>query len=610
MQQTYFMTTFQEIIDTYQTIISESEIKLNKAKRGIYRIGTLRLLLFVAGIAGLIYFRNAGWLTEVSCAALTFIPFFFSVKWHKRLFDKKDYLEKKVEINQQELQAVVDEKSSFDDGSEFADDEHLYSLDLDIFGDHSLFQLLNRTVTTPGKKRLALWLKEHLTNEEAILKRQEAVKELTAKLKLRQRFRIQGLLYKGKITDEKEINEWATMKSIFRPHFIYRILPGVVLVINLIGISLAAINLISWIAYITFLFTIGILSVIFSKTISNIQANYDNKLKVLGTYTVLIQLIEQETVESKELKELKELTESNKQHTASQAVGQLSALMTKLDQRNNIFLTFFRNGFYFWELLQVMHIEKWKEIHAAELPSWMEAIARMDALCSLATFAYNHPEFVYPTISSDSFLLYAKAMGNPLMKRNKCVRNDINITKQPYFVIITGANMAGKSTYLRTIGVNYLLACMGLPVDAEQMTVYPAQLITSLRTTDSLNNNESYFFAELKRLKLIIDKLKSNEELFIILDEILKGTNSVDKQKGSLALIKQLLQLNTNGIIATHDLRLSSLQDQYPDNISNYCFEADIKDNDLAFSYKMQKGVAQNMNACFLMKKMGIAVIE
>ena len=164
--------------------------------------------------------------------------------------------------------------------------------------------------------------------------------------------------------------------------------------------------------------------------------------------------------------------------------------------------------------------------------------------------------------------------------------------------------MAGKSTYLRTVGVNYLLACMGAPVWADEMEIYPARLVTSLRTSDSLTDNESYFFAELKRLKLIIDKLEAGEELFIILDEIL------NKQKGSFALIKQFMSMNANGIIATHDLLLGTLIEAFPENIRNYCFEADITNNELTFSYQKRNGVAQNMNACFLMKKMGIAVID
>ena len=203
-----------------------------------------------------------------------------------------------------------------------------------------------------------------------------------------------------------------------------------------------------------------------------------------------------------------------------------------------------------------------------------------------------------------------KALGHPLLRRDACVRNDISIEKSPWFLIITGANMAGKSTYLRTVGVNYLSACIGAPVYADSLTVYPAKMVTSLRTSDSLVSNESYFFAELKRLKMIIDRLQQGEKLFIILDEILKGTNSMDKQKGSFALIKQFMSMDANGIIATHDLLLGTLIDAFPQNIRNYCFEADITNNELTFSYQMRSGVAQNMNACFLMKKMGIAVID
>jgi DNA mismatch repair ATPase MutS len=194
------------------------------------------------------------------------------------------------------------------------------------------------------------------------------------------------------------------------------------------------------------------------------------------------------------------------------------------------------------------------------------------------------------------------------MKRDICVPNDIDMVKQPYFLVITGANMSGKSTYLRTVGVNYVLACTGLPVCADSFLFSPAKLFTSLRTSDSLNDNESYFLAELKRLKMIIDRLGSGEKLFIILDEILKGTNSVDKQKGSFALIQQFIRLHTCGIIATHDLMLGSLETEFPDNIKNYHFDADTKDDTLTFSYQIEEGIAQNMNACFLMKKMGITL--
>ena len=597
------------ITETYHTIIRETEQQLSKAKRSIYRIGTLRLLLFVAGFAGVIYFWSSGWMLITATLCLTFIPFLALVKYHNRLFYKKDYLEKKIEINRQELQALDYNTSAFDGGDDFIDPAHLYSFDLDAFGEHSLFQYINRTSTQLGRERLAFWFNNHLKEKTEIEKRQEAVRELAPDIKVRQRFRILGLLYKGKFADASEIKTWAESPSYYRQKTFYRFLPFIALAINIvfIGLAIAGISTFSTAGGVFVL--IALLSFLFSKGIGQMQALYGKKMQILGTYAHLISIIEERDMQSAALQEVKALVGGNKK-TASQAVKRLTELMNALDQRNNIMMTIILNGLFFWELRQAMRIEAWKESFAADMPQWLEAISEMDAYCSLATFAYNHPNYIFPQIASTPFSAKAKALGHPLMDRNKCVRNDLDIDKHPFFVIITGANMAGKSTYLRTIGVNYLLACIGAPVWAEQMELYPAQLITSLRTSDSLTDNESYFFAELKRLKLIIDKLNSGEKLFIILDEILKGTNSMDKQKGSFALIKQFMALQATGIIATHDLLLGTLIDLFPEDIRNYCFEADIKNNELTFSYQLRDGVAQNMNACFLMKKMGIAVID
>ena len=598
-----------EIKATYSHIVSETRHKLDKVQKQIYQVGTIRLILFTAGVAGVIYFWSYGWMAVALMALVTFLPFLILIKKHNRMFYKKEYLEKKMEINIQEINALDYDISSFDDGSDFTDQEHLYTFDLDVFGEHSLFQLINRTSTKLGKIRLGDWFNTHLLERKCIEERQEAVRELKPELKFRQRFRVLGLLYRGEVADEQEIRDWAKSPGYYRKYAFLRALPTLVFLTNILLLVLAVLKIstfsIAGMAFVGFIF----LSLIFSKGITRIQAMYGRKLQILGTYAGLIRLIEKIKVEAKELKEIKELVGNDKK-TASQSVKRLSDLMNALDQRNNIMIAAILNGLFFWELRQMMRIEAWKEGCADELPRWLEAIGKMDALCSLATFAYNNPGYVYPQIDDKQFCMRAKALGHPLMNREKCVRNDIDMSKRPFFIIITGANMAGKSTYLRTVGINHLLACLGMPVFAKEMIICPTQLVTSLRTSDSLNDNESYFFAELKRLKLIIDMLASGKELFIILDEILKGTNSVDKQKGSFALISQFIALKTNGIIATHDLLLGTLADKYPENIKNYCFEAEIKNNELTFSYRLKEGVAQNMNACFLMKKMGIAVVE
>lgn len=593
----------------YKQIVEKTKVKLQTIKNKTYRISIIRVILFTAGIAGLIYVFNSSWMAIVGVVAITFVPFLALIKYHNQLFYQKEYLEKKIEINEQEIAALNYDYSAFEDGEEFINSAHLYSYDLDLFGKKSLFQYINRTSTSFGKTRLASWLNNHLDNKQAIEERQTAVQELTPLLKFRQQIRILGSIYKGEAADGNEIETWAKTQSIYKEKAFYKLLPIIVPSINLLIAILAALGIISFnLLGLSFVFFVTC-SIMLTKSISKIQASYGKRLQILATYAGIIQKIEQETFTSQALINIQQQLQVEG-HSASQAVNKLAKLMNTLDQRNNILVTTILNGLLFWELKQVIKIESWKEEHAEMLPVWLEAVGDMDALCSLATFAYNQSEYTFPEIKSEPFSLTARQMGHPLMNRNKCVKNDINIIKKPYFVIITGANMAGKSTYLRTIGVNYLLACIGAPVCAKEMQIYPSHLITSLRTTDSLTENESYFFAELKRLKLIIDKLNNGEELFIILDEILKGTNSMDKQKGSFALIKQFMTLKANGIIATHDLLLGSLIDLFPSDIHNYCFEAEIKNNELSFAYQLKEGVAQNMNACFLMKKMGIAMIE
>lgn len=599
----------EEIRSIYISKIEQTRLKLSTVKNQIYRIGTLRLLLFIAGVAGIIYFYGSGWIFISMVIAVTFLPFLILVKYHNRLFYRKDYLEKKIEINENELSALKYDTSCFDGGKEYTDPAHLYSYDLDIFGENSLFQYINRTSTNFGGHLLAEWFSHPLDKKEAIEERQEAIRELTPELSFRQRFRILGLLYKGEPADQEEIKKWTQSPDFYAGKWYFKLLLFFVPATNLLLWILAFLGILSFnwpsLAFVFFV----ICSFSLQKGITLIQTSYGKKLNILSTYAGLMQMIEDRPMQSSLLKQVQNKLGQG-DISASKALKQLGARLNELDQRNNILLSVLLDGSLFWQLRQTIRIENWKKRHAAYLMSWLEAIGETDTICSLATFAYNHPDYAYPVISSRSFVLRAHHMRHPLIDREKCIPNDIEMSERPSFLIITGANMAGKSTYLRTVGVNYLLACMGAPVCCSDMEIYPAHLVTSLRTSDSLTDHESYFFAELKRLKWIIDKLNRKEELFIILDEILKGTNSTDKQKGSFALIQQFMQLKATGIIATHDLLLGKLAELFPGNIRNYCFEADITNNELTFSYRLRKGVAQNMNACFLMKKMGISVEE
>lgn len=593
----------------YSNRIKTTEEKLEKIKGSIFRISMLRIVLFLAGITGIILlFHSSVWLITASICC-TFLPFLILVKLHNRLFYRKQWLEIRLRMNQNELAGLDNDYSAFDEGSEFVDSGHPYSYDLDIFGKRSLFQAINRSCTLVGKRTLAGWFRSHLTDKKEIESRQESIKDLSGRKEFRETFHITGTMTKGKDNDEEHIRKWSESPVYLSDAPWVKIMVCAVPVINLLLLAGGISGIISfkWVG-LSFIFFV-ILSFAVVKRATIVQESYGEKLKMLNTYAKLIALAKQEEWESDELKLLMDELDIDGKSPAD-ALQRLSKELDRLDLRNNQFLYVILEGAIFFQLQQIVRIERWKKQYGRYVMKWLEAVGKLDALCSLGNFAYNHPDYCFPTITEAPFKFEALEMGHPLMPEKQCIRNDAHIPARPYFLIITGANMAGKSTYLRTIGVNYLLGCLGAPVCCRKLELYPAKLITSLRTSDSLSDNESYFFAELKRLKSIIDLLEQGQTLFIILDEILKGTNSADKQKGSFDLIKQFMKLQANGIIATHDLLLGRLEDKFPDSIRNYCFEADIKGNELSFSYRLREGIAQNMNACFLMRKMGITIEE
>lgn len=592
----------------YTERLSLTKGQLQQVKKQIFRISMLRLALFIAGIAGLYFFFNQTTLLIV-CICLTFLPLFILVKIHNRFFIRKEWLETQARIIQEELQALSGDYSSFEGGKEYVNPEHPYSFDLDIFGRRSLFQSINRTCTFFGKARLAKWLQNHLHEKTSIEKRQEMVREISEHTLFREQFRVAGLVHHGQSSDGEKIQAWSQSPAQYlHAGWVKAFIWGVPVINSLLLIT----SLIGWTSFSCLGLSFGIFLVLsfgIIKRATYIQETYGKQLKSLNGYARLIALAKAEDWKSAGMLELMERFNLNGQSPV-QALQQLSKELDRLDLRNNQFLYVLLEGSIFFQLQEIVRIERWKVRYGQYISEWLETVGELDALCSLGTFAYNHPQYTYPELTEKPFCFLATQMGHPLMPASQCVKNDATIPSRPFFLIITGANMAGKSTYLRTIGVNYLLACVGAPVCCERLKLHPNQLITSLRTSDSLSDNESYFFAELKRLKRIIDLLNQGQQLFIILDEILKGTNSMDKQKGSFDLIRQFMQLKANGIIATHDLLLGSLIKQFPEEIRNYCFEADIKDNELTFSYKLREGVAQNMNACFLMKKMGIILQE
>jgi len=607
-----------KVLHFYHSQIASFTSITEALKKNIHRLGTVRLLLFVCLLLSVWFYRDFNWPVLMGILFVFAAPFFILMVYHTKLFHRKEYAEAMILLNTNELKGINDDFSAFDGADEAADTNHAFTHDLDIFGHQSLFQSINRTVTHAGKACLIEWFTQPSENKQDILNRQQSVKELAAKTHFRQHFFVTGNRENagniGKIMGQyanlngivEQLRTLATQTTHFNQNLFWKVsiwaIPSF-----WTGVILGCITGVFPLSLLGLMFAFAFLIAnIKTRKIQQMTHSAEKIEQSLLTVSKLIEQIEQESFCSEWMKTNQSMLITNGKR-ASEVIRRLSTIIGALDQRHSL-AGIILNLLYLRDMRHAIQLEQWAGIYTKELNSWIKALACTDAICSLGGFAFNHPDYIFPDIADNYFEMKGKALGHPLINRNICVRNDLRIEKNPYFLVVTGANMAGKSTYLRTVGVNFLLACTGLPVCAGSLTIYPAHLITSLRTADSLTANESYFFAELKRLKMIIDRLNNGEKLFIILDEILKGTNSEDKQKGSLALMKQLIAKNTCGIIATHDLMLGTLAHEFPGEIKNYRFEADISGDELTFSYRLREGVSQNMNACFLMEKMGITI--
>ncbi|MCE5177813.1 MAG: hypothetical protein LLF81_01545 [Porphyromonadaceae bacterium] len=593
--------TVQERIRNYEVLAADSQRNIDRLKRRIYFHGIFRLTLFVGSFFVVYALTRDLWLLAIVLLVLA-VAFAWSLRQHNSLSDERESAESLLRIAEDELKAFRHDFSVFDGAPEKTDPAHAFSFDLDIFGDRSVFQQINRTSLPAGRERLAAIIQYPLTGKEEIKARQQAIAELAGKEDFCLRFRMSGMKISSHVGDAHVVSAFNAENGLSQSLF-WRWAVGVVPLLYPLFIVLWLTGVVHGGLFLyLYLFTLA-LSVLPMKKVKATWLLFDKKSKLLDTYASLLKLLEQEKVVSPLLISLqKQLTHNKK---ASEAIGELSQYSRNLDVGFTLAMLIL-NPLFLWTTRYARKIEHWMKKHGQDIESWFAVLAEADALISMGTFALNHPGYTYPEIA-DSDCFRGKGLGHPLIPQDKCVKNDIDISRKPYFMIVTGANMAGKSTYLRTIGVNHVLASVGLPVCADELTFFPGRLLTNLRTSDSLVNSESYFMAELKRLRMIIDWLEGGEEgLLIILDEILKGTNSEDKQRGSLALMKRLIGLGGNGIIATHDLALGNLEDEYPQEIKNWHFDAVIRDDALTFSYRLQEGIARNMNASFLMRKMGI----
>ena len=479
------------------------------------------------------------------------------------------------------------------------DDQHFYNQDIDLFGAGSIFQLINRTGTVKGREKLAEFLNANEIDNVKV--RQEAIKELSEMAAWRQDFQTTAELIETQI-ENKTILQWMlNYRAKILP--IFRWLPTVISIGSILVFVAYGFGLISGGLILVWFFVGLIITIFYIAHINKLYQSATQMTETFASYSKLLLEIENKNFTSELLVNQQNKIKAKGQK-ASFIFNQLAKDLNSLDQRNNFLFALGGNGFLLWDLKYSFRIERWIEQNAKLATEWFEVIAFFDAFNSLGNYAFNYPNSIYPSISeSENVLISADAIGHPLLKEEARITNDFELNRMDFF-IITGANMAGKSTFLRTVAINLVLANVGLPVVANRFEYAPIKLISSMRTSDSLVNDESYFFSELKRLKFIVDQMKV-DRYFIILDEILKGTNSKDKEEGSKKFVQKLVSTQSSGIIATHDLSLCELSNQLT-QIKNYYFDAEIVNDELYFDYRFKKGICQNMNASFLLRKMEI----
>ena len=570
----------------------------------LFYLSMLRLLVFIAGVSLLVLLWRISQTAAIATFTAAIIIFIFLLRKYAEQSFKKSFCENLLRINEMELSGLNNDHDCFDGGDEYIDPHHDFSHDIDLFGNHSLYQYLNRTCTGRGKDLLAGWLMSPYKLSGDMEKRQEAVRELAPMVSWRQEFKAYGMTGTTGKDDIDDFNAWLREQALYLNNRTYRVLRVLMPALALLTLILAIAGILHYSLFVlVFLLNLGIISVNL-RNINRKHAMVSKKHSMLKTLGNLVSHFEDQGFNSSYICQLKKSLSAGGQ-TASLSIRRLSRIIQAFDSRLNMLMAIPLNGILLWDIQCIFRLESWKRTASELLPEWFDKLGHTDALCSLANFARNNEHFSYPLKAEGDVYLLAGDMGHMLIPAKTRVTNDFKVGGRGEINIITGANMAGKSTFLRTLAVNMVLAMAGAPVCATELIFTPCKLYSSMRTTDSLSDSESYFYAELKRLRELKERLERKKNVFFLLDEILKGTNSKDKSEGARIFIEKIIEYKATGIIATHDIQLGSLEDNYP-NVKNRCFEIEIEGDEVKFDYILRDGLTKNMNAAILMKQMGI----
>ena len=581
----------------YQDQLQIFRLLLKKQKKRSYYISLLRLLVFILLVYFLFLYHQS--LGQVLLILLVWIPvFLFLISKNAGLAQQINKTKQLIAINETELEVLKDDYSNLPDGAQFINPQHDYSYDIDLFGKASFFQYLNRSLKNTAQNVLYKLL---TANEiDNILGKQQAIKDMAARPHWRQNFMATSRMVADKLSQKK-------IEAVMQKHhfFTQPIMFYGSLVFSFISLAVITGFYLDFIStkFLIYWLLIGLTLVgIFAKKIHRLYQELDLIMPAVTAYVELLQLIENEGFKSEFLSQKKQILYRDHK-PASLMLKALVNLYQQKEMTQNMIVKLIGNALFLSDLILSYRFEKWFKNYNQLVGDWLESVDFFEAYIALGNFGFNHQDYCYPELVHTDIQIESQGLGHPLISESKRINNDFGIKSHEFF-IITGANMAGKSTFLRTVSLAIVMANMGLPVSAKTFVYRPIKLLTSMRTSDSLEAESSYFFSELKRLQYIVNQIQK-DDYFIVLDEILKGTNSKDKAVGSQKFLERLTHSKATGIIATHDLSLCVLEEKYS-QIKNYFFDADIRQDELFFDYKLKTGICQNMNASFLLKKMHI----
>ncbi len=569
-----------------------------------------RLAVLVAAIAAAVgtLWKNLGalgWSVTIG-ATVVFVVLVFL---HSRVASRRDRAQTAKGFHDRGLKRLDGKWTEFEDhGGRYLRDDHPYALDLDVFGPGSLFQLMNDTRTRLGARRLATWLAGPAP-ESTIGVRQEAVRELSDQHRWRESLAVAGVRASESSPDPEPMLAWGEANPVLRASMLVRAGAWVgtgTLILVAVATSHPAVP--GWALLIPYALNM-VLSIALAKKLQPTIQAVSERSEDLERYGEMLALVEKQSFESSGLEALQQRLAATGQGSSSE-IGRLARIVSVLDARRNGAFRALVGPALLWDLHCVIALERWQRRAGPAARGWLRALADIEALSSVGTFAFENPGFTFPRIESGPLHFEAQCLGHPLLHDDVRVVNDVSLPGPGSVLLVTGSNMSGKSTLLRSIGVAGVLAVAGAPVCASELRMSACVVRSSMRVSDSLKDGVSRFYAELLKIKQVTETAGQDKPVLFLLDEILHGTNSRERHIGARSIIRTLVQHGAMGAVSTHDLALASLAEEMPERVRLVHLQEQVTDGKMVFDYRLRDGVVRSGNALRWMRHVGLQVEE